>query len=317
MENIKVKVNNEAESKEVQELFFELGYAWLNTEKVYRDIGKNTYISSFKYSNRIELGMGSGAVDNKELTIPQLRDMVILKRSDIGDATHNGNYNDGINLHFYLTTDREVYMFDGCKWVLSGIRPRELKPIEKKEMKEFLVNHDNKWTLQLLDSDTEENSYRVAVPDEAIEARLNIGGSLNFTRIDGCWMNKATKGEWRGARSHDCHELVWRRSKDLTKVTNDELKHRVGVDATLADRQATYGSFEDVACVTQDLLSVLKRTGFDSLPKPHKEAFHMICSKMGRIVNGDFNHLDSWHDIGGYAKLIEDMIKKEMKNEDE
>ncbi|MGB4985379.1 MAG: hypothetical protein WBO70_06365, partial [Erysipelotrichaceae bacterium] len=34
-------------------------------------------------------------------------------------------------------------------------------------MKEFLVNRDNKWTLQLLDSDTEEYSYRVAVPSGA------------------------------------------------------------------------------------------------------------------------------------------------------
>ena len=45
-------------------------------------------------------------------------------------------------------------------------------------MKEFLVNHDNKWTLQLLDSDTEENSYRVAVPSGADWAYKNTRGKI-------------------------------------------------------------------------------------------------------------------------------------------
>ena len=44
------------------------------------------------------------------------------------------------------------------------------------------------------------------------------------------------------------------------------------------------------------------------MPYAHEEALHMICSKIARIMNGDINHLDSWHDIGGYSKLIEDLI---------
>lgn len=35
------------------------------------------------------------------------------------------------------------------------------------EMKEFLVFHNDEWTLRLLDSDTKENKYRVIVPDGA------------------------------------------------------------------------------------------------------------------------------------------------------
>ena len=38
MEKLKIKVNSESESKEAQELFFELGYYW-----AYKNIGKNTY----------------------------------------------------------------------------------------------------------------------------------------------------------------------------------------------------------------------------------------------------------------------------------
>jgi len=35
----------------------------------------------------------------------------------------------------------------------------------------------------------------------------------------------------------------------------------------------------------------------------------MICHKISRIVNGDPNYKDSWHDIIGYAKLIEDKLE--------
>lgn len=85
-----------------------------------------------------------------------------------------------------------------------------------------------------------------------------------------------------------------------------------GVDATLAERQSTYGNFEDVAFVTENIMAVLGRVrganGLQDLPNTHRMALYMIASKMARIVNGDFNHLDSWHDIGGYAKLVEKLI---------
>ena len=87
-----------------------------------------------------------------------------------------------------------------------------------------------------------------------------------------------------------------------------------GVDATLAERQSTYGNFEDVAFVTENIMSILAKVrvnGLDDFPNTHRMALYMIASKMARIVNGDFNHLDSWHDIGGYAKLIEKLIKGE------
>lgn len=81
------------------------------------------------------------------------------------------------------------------------------------------------------------------------------------------------------------------------------------VDATLSERQASYGCFEDVAFVTENIINVLKKCNYDSMPHTHKMSMYMIASKMARLVNGDFNHLDSWHDIQGYAKLIEDFIK--------
>ena len=86
------------------------------------------------------------------------------------------------------------------------------------------------------------------------------------------------------------------------------------IDETLAERQAQYGCFEDVAFVTESIMGILSKVrgnGLQDLPNPHRMALYMIASKMARIVNGDFNHLDSWHDIGGYAKLIEKLIEGE------
>ena len=83
------------------------------------------------------------------------------------------------------------------------------------------------------------------------------------------------------------------------------------IEATLAERQAQYGCFEDVARTTgkiMEALSEVRVNGLNDLPYPHRMALYMIASKMARIVNGDFNHVDGWHDIGGYSKLIEDLL---------
>jgi hypothetical protein len=34
----------------------------------------------------------------------------------------------------------------------------------------------------------------------------------------------------------------------------------------------------------------------------------MIQHKIARILNGDPNYHDSWHDIGGYSKLVADRL---------
>lgn len=103
---------------------------------------------------------------------------------------------------------------------------------------------------------------------------------------------------------------------DQSKSLNDqyaeiEQVRQQTIEATLAERQAQYGCFEDVAFVTENIMTVLSKVhtnGLNDLPHTHRMALYMIASKMARIVNGDFNHKDSWHDIGGYSKLIEDLL---------
>ena len=87
------------------------------------------------------------------------------------------------------------------------------------------------------------------------------------------------------------------------------------VSTTLAERGNRYGEFKGHAEVTQRLKCVVEselalRTKF--LDPDQQEALDMIFHKIGRIVNGDPNYADSWHDIAGYAKLVDDRLNKEQ-----
>lgn len=48
---------------------------------------------------------------------------------------------------------------------------------------------------------------------------------------------------------------------------------------------------------------------WQSLAPDQKEALEMIAHKIGRILNGDPNYHDSWHDIVGYTKLVADRLE--------
>jgi hypothetical protein len=83
------------------------------------------------------------------------------------------------------------------------------------------------------------------------------------------------------------------------------------VSNTLSERGQRYGKFTGHAEVTQDLKQVvnhhlLKRGKL--LAPDQQEAIDMIMHKIGRIVNGDPDYADSWHDIAGYAKLVDDRL---------
>ena len=83
------------------------------------------------------------------------------------------------------------------------------------------------------------------------------------------------------------------------------------LENTLTERGSRYGSFDSQANLTQDLKRVMQsRKGWPALDDDQKEALEMIAHKIGRILNGDPNYADSWHDIAGYAKLVDDRLAK-------
>ena len=81
------------------------------------------------------------------------------------------------------------------------------------------------------------------------------------------------------------------------------------IESTLAERKKSHGNFADNAAVIQSLKRIMKDTeNWGKLSSAQREALEMIQHKIGRILSGDTNHIDSWHDIGGYAKLVEDIL---------
>ena len=86
------------------------------------------------------------------------------------------------------------------------------------------------------------------------------------------------------------------------------------VQATLTERGNRYGPFTGHAKITQELKQVmLTHPGWVKLAYDQKEALDMIAHKIGRILNGDPDYADSWHDIAGYASLVDKRLCGEVK----
>ena len=83
------------------------------------------------------------------------------------------------------------------------------------------------------------------------------------------------------------------------------------ITATLTERGQRYGRFTGHAEVTQDLKTCIRdhlRNRRKVLAADQREALDMITHKIGRIINGDPDYADSWHDIAGYAQLVADRL---------
>lgn len=363
--NYKIKVANEVESKEAQELFFELDYSWPSSGKNLKNLNYRYLILLKKGSINWNTKEQFLECDAKEITLPELRDLVVLKRNDRNDRTHT----DQDNWSWYISSNGTGYVFGAGnanglhQWDESSLDMVDLKPIEEKEVKEYLIKINGAYKLCGLLEDDVTDEY-IEIPEGSVKAYLNRSGTINFVNADDDYMNGVTHGEWvdthRGRHESSGHQLVWQRESPNDKLASAEqyrqaevlpfiddepdfkkladllvetTKHKPAarewdlsdydfaesddwiesnVEQTLSERESQYGSFLSVANTTGGLMGVLLNSkNGQTMPYAHQEALHMICSKMARIVNGDFNHKDSWHDIGGYAKLIENLIEVE------
>lgn len=84
------------------------------------------------------------------------------------------------------------------------------------------------------------------------------------------------------------------------------------IDDTLSDRYKTYGPFIDQARITQKIKRVFEdEQSYHRLADDQKETLSMIASKIARILNGNPDYDDSWHDIAGYATLVCNRLQSE------
>jgi len=86
------------------------------------------------------------------------------------------------------------------------------------------------------------------------------------------------------------------------------------VQATLGLRQSSHGDFMHNGRIMQQLKNDARATTGWAKLQPHQaEALDMIFSKIGRIIIGNPNHLDSWTDIAGYATLVADRLQGKIR----
>lgn len=86
------------------------------------------------------------------------------------------------------------------------------------------------------------------------------------------------------------------------------------ITATLAQRGERYGEFTNFASICQQLKNVAHNApNWATIPDDCREAVDMILHKVSRVLNGDPNYADNWHDIQGYAKLVETRITEAAK----
>lgn len=82
------------------------------------------------------------------------------------------------------------------------------------------------------------------------------------------------------------------------------------VQDTLDERGSRYGDFSNHAKISQSLQEVMQdEVGWARLDPVKRQALTVIADKIARILNGDPEYADNWHDIQGYARLAEERLK--------
>jgi len=82
------------------------------------------------------------------------------------------------------------------------------------------------------------------------------------------------------------------------------------INETLDQRQKTHGIFTDHAQISQKLKTIISvQYNYGGLEDDQKEALEMIMHKVARILNGNPDTHDHWHDIAGYATLVANRLK--------
>lgn len=180
MKEFKLKVDC-GQVSEIVELTQSLGYRIVRHDPTSYFVAYGDSSSGFTTERVFD-----GSPECEEITLQQLRDMAVLHRNDMGDATHESLHRVG-----YLSSDGVEYLFNFCnnKWFIStsmsfaSENMVEIKPIENLiSWKEALIALANSEDIQYrhgggewlgFSSDLNEESSRLLVVDV-------IGGFFEF-----------------------------------------------------------------------------------------------------------------------------------------
>lgn len=81
------------------------------------------------------------------------------------------------------------------------------------------------------------------------------------------------------------------------------------IKETLESRKSAHGCFWESSNTCATLKRTMQSTPNWPLMEPAKQrALEMVVEKVTRILYGDHNFADHWHDIAGYVSLIDNYI---------
>jgi hypothetical protein len=86
----------------------------------------------------------------------------------------------------------------------------------------------------------------------------------------------------------------------------------MSVENTLAERGSRYGTFKNHARIAQSIQDIMREeANWAYLEDDERQALVTISDKIARILNAPAGTLysDSWHDIAGYALLVDKRLK--------
>lgn len=118
-------------TNEIIEALNELGYVWTPKKFDEQDCLLTAHWILATQSSAIAYSSGTiinSSLDFQELTLPQLRDLVVLHRDDVSDATHEDKRGEKI----YLTSNKVIYYWQGG-WCRSAIN-------KSNDYKEYIAN---------------------------------------------------------------------------------------------------------------------------------------------------------------------------------
>lgn len=89
------------------------------------------------------------------------------------------------------------------------------------------------------------------------------------------------------------------------------------ISKTLEERGERYGSYEEHARITQNIKASMQCSpNWMSLPDHLRETLEMAAHKLGRLLNGNHQYLDTVRDLVGYFKLSQDIMEATDGTED-
>ena len=121
---------------------------------------------------------------------------------------------------------------------------------------------------------------------------------------------RVTKAQQEAIKEIAYQATLGRKGREAAAANS--VSDSTNVDAVLDERGSRYGAFLPHAMITQLLKGTMNTylTQHNKTLMPdQQEALDMIFHKIGRILNGDPNYVDSWVDIAGYAQLVADRLQ--------